>query len=68
MIGARQTPELLPGEIADADMRRSREQPPAVAMAMERQRGVLANLRHPGKPDAVQADHQAGPAMGKHQI
>ena len=68
VVGARQPPDLLPGDIGPAEQRMPGQGAPAVAVGMDRQVRVPAQLDHADEADGVEARHDAGAAEAAHQI
>ena len=68
VVGARQPPELLPGDVGPAEQRMARQVAPAVAVRVDRQLAEAAELDHADQPDRVQARHQAGGAVREQQV
>ena len=63
LIDARQAPELLINGEVETEERVARQRTPTVPMPMYRHLAVAAQMLDARKPDAIDADHYAGPAQ-----
>ncbi len=68
VVHACQAPQLLVGLERKAQPRVPFEHAPAVAVAVDRQLSVAAQMLHPGEADPVDAHHHAGAARCEHGI
>ena len=68
VVGAGEPPELGPGDVVEAERRAPRQRAPAVAVGVDRQRGVAAEREEAGEADAGQVRHDAGAAELQHEV
>lgn len=68
VVGAGEAPDLLPGDIGPAQQRVPRQRAPAVAMRVDRQRGVARQREEAADAHGVEARHHAGAAELAHEV
>src|SRR5690606_23772166 len=68
VVGSGQPPQLLPSDVADADVGRARIEPPTVAVGVDGEPAVAPQRRQTGQADRVDTDHHTGSAGGQDQV
>src|SRR5262245_2950497 len=68
VVGASETPNLLPSGVGPAEHRGAGEIPPAVTVGVNGQAGESPELDHAGEAYRIEARHDAGAALLQHEV